>query len=217
MTDASLKRRRLWHDTRGFAAVLLALTLSALIGFTALGVETGLWYVIKRQNQSAADVAALSGALELLAGKSNGLTQNAIYPDICNLAQRDAARNNFTFNSFSCPATTPACTNPATGQMCANNPPVLGGLGVVGNTNAVEVILAQQQNTFFANLFLPTVTIDPRFSSHKVLNNPISPDHVLHRRPWTRQSARLSCTNPGGVLPGTCSIAANSTSVGTPQ
>jgi len=38
-TDASLKRRRLWHDTRGFTAVFLALTLSVLIGFSALGVE----------------------------------------------------------------------------------------------------------------------------------------------------------------------------------
>jgi Flp pilus assembly protein TadG len=52
MTDASLKRRRLWHDTRGFTAVFLALTLSVLIGFSALGVETGLWYLIKRVNQS---------------------------------------------------------------------------------------------------------------------------------------------------------------------
>ena len=74
-----------------------AASITALIGFTGLGVETGLWYAMKRQNQSAADVAALSGAFELLAGQSNGLSQNTVYPDICNLAERDAARNNFTF------------------------------------------------------------------------------------------------------------------------
>jgi uncharacterized membrane protein len=155
---------RLRRDDRGVTAVLVALTLAALIGFTALGVETGLWYVIKRQNQSAADVAALSGAFELLAGQSNGLSANTIYPDICNLAKRDAARNNFAFNSFSCPSTTPACTNPSSGQMCANNPPVLGGAGVAGNNNAVEVILSQQQNSFLASLSLPSVTIDTRRS-----------------------------------------------------
>jgi hypothetical protein len=100
----------LWQNARGATLPLVALSLSALIGFTGLGVETGFWYVIKRQNQSAADVAALSGAFELLAGQSIGLSQNAVYPDICNLAERDAARNDFTFNSFSCPTTTPGCT-----------------------------------------------------------------------------------------------------------
>jgi len=44
--------------------------------------------------------------------------------------------------------------------MCANNPPVLGPNTT--NATAVEVILAQQQNTFFASLFLPSVTIDTR-------------------------------------------------------
>jgi len=33
LTDASLKHRRLWHDTRGVTLVLVALTISALIGF----------------------------------------------------------------------------------------------------------------------------------------------------------------------------------------
>ena len=118
--------RRLASDTRGATLALVAASITALIGFTGLGVETGLWYAIKRQDQSAADVAALSGAFELLAGQSNGLSQNATYPDICNLAERDAARNNFTFNSFTCPSTTPGLHDPPAGQMCANNPPVLG-------------------------------------------------------------------------------------------
>ena len=130
----------------------MAASITALIGFTGLGVETGLWYAMKRQNQSAADVAALSGAFELLAGKT--------YPDICGFAKRDATRNGFTFQSFTCPTTTPACTSPSSGQMCANNPPQLG-LNA-GNNNAVEVILAQQQNALFASLSLANVTIDTR-------------------------------------------------------
>ena len=59
--------RRLLRDTRGATLVLIALMITALMGFTGLGVETGLWYTIKRYNQSAADNAALSGAMELLA------------------------------------------------------------------------------------------------------------------------------------------------------
>jgi Putative Flp pilus-assembly TadE/G-like len=153
--------QRLWRDRRGTTLVLVAGSLTALIGFTGLAVETGLWYTIKRQNQSAADVAALSGAFELAGGLTNGLTATQAYPDICALAQRDAGRNNFAFaNGFACPKTSPGLTNPPSGQMYANNPPVLGANA--GNANAVEVILAQQQNTTFASLFLPNVTIDTR-------------------------------------------------------
>jgi hypothetical protein len=115
---------------------------------------------MKRQNQSAADVAALSGALELYTWQAQGQTAAATYPDICGFAQRDATRNGFTFQSFTCPTTTPACTSPSSGQMCANNPPQLGSQ--VGNNNAVEVILAQQQNALFASLSLANVTINTR-------------------------------------------------------
>ena len=144
--------RRLLRDTRGITLVLVALALSALIGFTGLGVETGFWYAIKRYNQSAADIGALSGAMDLVAGQP--------YSDICKLAERAAQANGFTFVGFTCPTSSPACTSPATGQMCANNPPVLGAYA--GNNKMVEVILAQQQSAFFAHLFLPNVTIDTR-------------------------------------------------------
>jgi len=158
MTDASLKHRRLWHDTRGVTLVLVALTISALIGFVGLGVETGLWYTIKRQDQTAADFAAISGAYEILNGSAYYVS--ATNSGICGLAARDAGRNGFSFASFTCPNSSPACTNPTTGQMCANNPPVIGPS--VGDNNAVEVILAQQQNSFLASLFLPSVTINTR-------------------------------------------------------
>src|SRR5467141_609563 len=115
---------RLLHDTRGFTAVFLALTLSVLIGLAGLGVETGLWYAIKRVNQSAADVAALSGALEFAGGKP--------YSDICALAKLGAKANSFTFASTAaCPPPNPPaiqsdCTSLSSGQMCVNNPPLFG-------------------------------------------------------------------------------------------
>ena len=98
MTDASLKHRRLWHDTRGVTLVLVALTISALIGFVGLGVETGLWYTIKRQDQTAADFAAISGAYEILNGSAYYVS--ATNSGICGLAARDAGRNGFSFVSF---------------------------------------------------------------------------------------------------------------------
>src|SRR5437763_11817803 len=106
MTDPSLKRPRLWRDTDGTVLVLVALTMSALIGLVAFGVEIGFWYAIKRHNQTAADIAAISGAFELTAGQGYNLTANAMYPEICALAKHDAASNGFTFVSFTCPSTT---------------------------------------------------------------------------------------------------------------
>ena len=55
---------RLLRDRRGVSVVLIAFALPALIGVTALGVEVGFWYALKRQDQTAADAAALSGAYE---------------------------------------------------------------------------------------------------------------------------------------------------------
>jgi Flp pilus assembly protein TadG len=142
---------RLASDTRGVTLVLVALAVSALIGFTGLGVETGLWYSIKRYNQSAADIAALSGAMELAGGQP--------YSDICKLAGRAAQANGFA--AFAPSTCSSGCSSPPSGSNnCVNNPPVLGAYG--GNANMVEVILAQQQNAVFASLFLPSVTIDTR-------------------------------------------------------
>jgi Flp pilus assembly protein TadG len=144
--------KRLLRDRRGVTAVFVALAATVLIGFVGLGAETGLWYAVKRQDQSAADAAAISGAYEKAAGQA--------YSDVCALAKRDAASNGFTFQSYSCPGTSPGCTNPSAGQMCANNPPVSGASN--GDDKAVEVILNRQQNALLANLFLSNVTITSR-------------------------------------------------------
>ena len=65
---------RVWRDERGVSAVIIALSLTVLVGFAGLGVDTGLWYSIKRQNQSAADAAAISAAYEILADPTNTAT-----------------------------------------------------------------------------------------------------------------------------------------------
>ena len=226
MTDPSLKHPRLWRDTHGTVFVLVALTMSALIGLVAFGVEIGFWYAIKRHNQTAADIAAISGAFELDAGQGSNLTANAMYPDICALAKQDAASNGFTFVSFTCPSTTPGCTNPTSGKMCVNNPPATAGSPFLNNPNAVEVILNQQQSSSFASLYLPNVDIATRavalvqkFDQSCLLALGTTGSDV-----WLQGSAQI-CTDPAGNCTGTgtCSIAANSSDpaainlVGTPS
>src|SRR5438876_887307 len=72
--------RRLWHDRRGAVAVLLGAALPTMIGFAALGVEVGLWYSTKWQNQQAADAAAWSAGIELSKAKScQDMSQFAVY------------------------------------------------------------------------------------------------------------------------------------------
>ena len=55
--------QQLLLDTRGTVLILFAVALSVLMGIVGFGVEAGLWFGIKRHNQTAADMAAISGAL----------------------------------------------------------------------------------------------------------------------------------------------------------
>jgi Flp pilus assembly protein TadG len=95
---------KVWRDERGVSAVMVALSLTVLVGFAGLGVETGLWYSIKRQNQSAADAAAISAAYEVLAGNTSNLTS---------AATSAAAQNGYT-------GATPVVQYPCTGCIVSN-------------------------------------------------------------------------------------------------
>src|SRR6516162_3346486 len=125
---------RVWRDERGVSAIMVALSLTVLVGFAALGVETGLWYSIKRQNQSAADAAAISAAYEILAGNTD--VTNNLTPAATNAA----AQNEYT-------GTTPVVTYPYSDSIVSN---------------AVGVTLQTTQSTSFAALFLPSVTIQTK-------------------------------------------------------
>jgi Flp pilus assembly protein TadG len=59
-----IARRRAEGDN-GFALLFMALTLVAMLGFAALAVDLGGLYNSRRQDQSAADVGALSAAQDL--------------------------------------------------------------------------------------------------------------------------------------------------------
>jgi Flp pilus assembly protein TadG len=126
--------KQVWRDERGVTAVMVALSLTMLVGFAGLGVETGLWYSIKRQNQSAADAAALSAAYEVLAGNTNVSTY------LTPAATRAASQNGYT-------GTTPVVTYPYSDSII---------------TNGVAVTLQTPQSPLFAGLFLSNVTIQTK-------------------------------------------------------
>src|SRR6516162_1212157 len=67
---------RFFRDRQGAVAVAVAVLLPVLIGLAGIGVEVGLWFAVQRQNQSAADAAAISAALEYAAQIQSGVTTN---------------------------------------------------------------------------------------------------------------------------------------------
>jgi hypothetical protein len=129
---------------------MVAITLPVLIGFAALGAETGLWYTIKRQNQTAADAAAISAAYEVaayevIAGKT------IMTSDLAPAAHEAATQNGYT-------GTTTAVVHPYSD-------------GIV--SNGVAVTLQQTQPGLLASLFLPSVTIATKaVAVIKILDNP---------------------------------------------
>ena len=76
---------RFAQDKSGISAVVFAISLPVFVGFIGLGAEVGLWYLTERKAQSAADMAAYTGALELRDGSST----SAIYS-----GAKDAAIEN---------------------------------------------------------------------------------------------------------------------------
>lgn len=69
---ASLRR-----DERGQTVVLVALLLAMLMGFTALAVDAGRFYMERRFLQNAADAAALACAQKLTAGGTASAAETA--------------------------------------------------------------------------------------------------------------------------------------------
>ena len=136
---------RLSRDNNGASATILAISLPVLIGFEALGAEAGVWYLIKRQNQSAADAAAISAAYEVVAGKTD------VAGELTRAANEAAGQNHYA-------GTAPVVTYPYIDNMVGNG---------------VAVTLQQTRGVVFASMLLPSVTIATRaVAVIKALDNP---------------------------------------------
>ncbi len=119
--------RDLARDRRGAALSLVALTAPMAVGAVGAGVEVGSWYMMRRQAQTAADAAALSGAIELAKGGLRAAIEAS--------AVTDARRNGHGGT----PNTDVAVT--------------LHPAGVFGATPTVEVTVTRREPTLFASLF----------------------------------------------------------------
>jgi Flp pilus assembly protein TadG len=116
------------RDESGQALIISALCMTCLIGFVALAADVGVMFRQKRMAQTAADAAAVAGALEI--------TYNL--GSIANAGQAAAVQNGFTDGSNG--ATVIVRQGPASGPHA-------------GNLNYVEAIVSRTQPTLFMSLF----------------------------------------------------------------
>jgi hypothetical protein len=127
MTQGSCELlRRLTRDQRGAFAVLYAVSLPLVAGILGLGIETGIWYDIKRHDQTIADIVAYSGALEIAGGNA----ANAVAA-----AEADAKTNGFDF------------ANPANASSTVT-------VTTSNNISTVTATLYHQQTPLFVSYFL---------------------------------------------------------------
>ena len=122
---------RFLYDTRATGAVMVAVILPVLLGFAALGIETGMWYTIKVQNQSAADAGAISAAYQIIAGKTD------VVADLIPAASEAAAQNGYN-------GSIPTIVYPYTDDIVSNG---------------IAVTLHQTQPTLLSALFVSDITI----------------------------------------------------------
>lgn len=128
---------RFLADTRASTALLFSLSLPVLVGTAGLGVETGYWYFKQRELQTAADVAAIAGAVEKRAGNTSTAIDAA--------ATTEAIEHGF---------------EKGVGTIDVNDPP---SSGAYQNARSVEVLLTMPATRFFSKIFSDeTVTLKAR-------------------------------------------------------
>jgi hypothetical protein len=121
---------RLWRAQRGSVAVHIGLMAIAIIGMAALGSEIVFLLYKHREMQSAADAAAFSSSTALTKG----------FPSDLNVEARAIAAEAGFVNGVGGTTVT------------LNHPPLSGALA--GNSQGVEVIVAQPQTLYMVSLFV---------------------------------------------------------------
>ena len=117
------------RDRSGSVLIYTAFAAPVLLGVAGLSIDVSTWYAHARLVQSAADSAAIAGALEVMrSGEAQAIT--------------DAAELDATTNGY----------DGVSDTLTVNNPPLNGPS--VGASDTVEVILERATPSFFAHAVL---------------------------------------------------------------
>jgi Flp pilus assembly protein TadG len=132
----------------GQAIILIVFGIIAMVGLTALAIDGGNAYADRRQAQSAADTAALAGALAKI--NNPGLSGTALQSVVASAVQSRAASNGYANNGTT--STVQVFNPPISGQFsCANSP---------ANCNDyIQVVITSTTKTYFAPVVgMPQIT-----------------------------------------------------------
>jgi Flp pilus assembly protein TadG len=168
--------------------VFTAISMTVLLGFLALATDVGILLNEKRVMQSAADCAAVAGAMELDYAIADGYASQSA-------GATAAAKSAATTNGF---------TGGSGVTVTVHNGPSSGPHS--GSASYVEVILRQNEPTLFMKLFTRSTTaVSARAVAGLGVNNGCI---------WTLGTSNtdISQTGSGSLNVSTCSIFDNSSS-----
>lgn len=136
--------KRRFHRERGQVLPLLAFGIVAVLGMISLAVDIGYYRYQQRLEQSAADSAAVAGAIRLYYTTTPGVPA----PAEVTTAARNAAADNGFADDGSVGNVQVAVNSPPT----ANTPPITGATPYPAGS-AVEVYIHKKQPQFFGGIF----------------------------------------------------------------
>ncbi len=139
------------HGARGQTLPIFAIGLVALLAITALVVDVGFVFMVRRHEQNAADPGALAAARYIPSGNRAQMWTGA-----CTYALRNGFQPTRTDNGVACDPT--GVVDDST--LTVNWPPGPSADAFAGNSAYVEVILTRPHQSFFAGVLgMPTFTV----------------------------------------------------------
>ena len=181
--ERTMKRNR----EAGQALYLTAAALVVLVGFMGLGIDMGMLRYEKRIQQTAADAAAVAGAMEMPVSGS-----------FTSAGQEASAHNGFADNAG---GSISSCTAPgaAVGTICVqiNNPPQSGPhASCASPCNYVEALVSEVHSTYFMRIFgRNSATVTARAVATIVSSNGNTPPGCIYT--LGPQGTGVGVTNSG--------------------
>jgi Flp pilus assembly protein TadG len=189
-TEPGEEAMKILSDERGQMLVLVALSMTFLMGFMALAIDVGVLFRAKRNVQIAADAAAVAGALDYQYNQSISSAKAA--------AQTAATANGVT--------------NGTDGVVVTINTPPLDGPNT-GSTGFVEAIITQPNSTVFAATFA-ALFHGTSFSTVTVAARAVAGGSTNSGCVWTlaTSGADIAMTGSGTISIPACDVFDNSDS-----
>lgn len=139
------------RESRGQVLVITAVAMVVLLGIAALAIDLGFSWMLRRQEQNAADPAAIAAARHLKdpLGKATW-NQTAGESDACFYARQNGFFPNATTNDKTSSGCVPA-NDPNATWLQVWRPPISGDY--VGHPGKVQVIIGSTYEGFFGRIF----------------------------------------------------------------